>query len=62
MTIKQIEEDRDKELLEIQDKNENNKNQVHDMALKSKAELQLIKNKMKDIDEEKEGLKRNIVD
>jgi len=32
------------------------------MALKSKAELQLIKNKMKDIDEEKEGLKRNIVD
>jgi len=32
------------------------------MALKSKAELQLIKNKMKDIWDDMEGLKRNIVD
>ena len=39
MTITQIEEDRDKELKEIHDKNEENKGQVHDMALKSKAEL-----------------------
>ena len=46
MTIGQIEEDRDKELREIRDKNEENKNQVQDMALKSKAELQLIKSKM----------------
>jgi len=62
MTIQQIEEDRDKELKEIFDKNEDNKSQVHDMALKSKAELQLIKNKMKDIYDEMEGLKRQIVD
>ena len=32
------------------------------MALKSKAELQLIKNKMKDIQDEKAGLTRNISD
>ncbi len=32
------------------------------MALKSKAELQLIKNKMKDIQDEKAGLERNILD
>ena len=32
------------------------------MALKSKAELQLIKNKMKDIFDEQEGLRRNIID
>ena len=62
MTIAQIEEDRDQELRAISDKNEENKNQVHDMALKSKAELQLIKNKMKDIWDDMEGLKRNIVD
>lgn len=62
MTISQIEEDRDQELRAIQDKNEENKSQVHDMALKSKAELQLIKNKMKDIWDDMEGLKRNIVD
>ena len=62
MTIDQIEEDRDKELKEIHDKNEENKGQVHDMALKSKAELQLIKNKMNDIKAEMEGLQRNIND
>ena len=32
------------------------------MALKSKAELQLIKNKMKDIHDEQDSLKRNIMD
>ena len=32
------------------------------MALKSKAELQLIKNKMKDIWDDMAGLKRNILD
>lgn len=32
------------------------------MALKSKAELQLIKNKMKDIWDDMAGLRRNIVD
>ena len=62
MTITQIEEDRDKELKEIHDKNEENKGQVHDMALKSKAELQLIKNKMNDIKADMEGLERNIND
>ena len=62
MTIEQIEQDRDAELKAIRDKNEENKSQVQDMALKSKAELQLIKNKMKDIADEMEGLKRNIHD
>ena len=62
MTIEQIEQDRDQELKAIYDKNEDNKSQVHDMALKSKAELQLIKNKMKDIWDDMAGLRRNIVD
>ena len=62
MTISQIEQDRDKELKEIHDKNEENKGQVHDMALQSKAELQLIKNKMNDIKADMEGLQRNIKD
>ena len=62
MTIEQIEEDRDNELTEIQKKNEDNKSQVHDMALKSKAELQLIKNKMKDIEDDKKALERQLLD
>jgi len=62
MTIAQIEEDRDAELKAIQEKNEENKTQVHDMALKSKAELQLIKNKKKEIEDEMEGLKRTSAD
>ena len=62
MTIEQIEEDRDNELTEIQKKNEDNKSQVHDMALKSKAELQLIKNKMKDIEDDKKTLERQLLD
>ena len=62
MTIEQIEEDRDNELREVQKKNEDNKSQVHDMALKSKAELQLIKNKMKDIEDDKKTLERQLTD
>ena len=62
MTIEQIEEDRDNELREVQRKNEDNKSQVHDMALKSKAELQLIKNKMKDIEDDKKTLERQLMD
>ena len=62
MTIEQIEQDRDQELKAIAEKNNDNKSQVHDMALKSKAELQLIKNKMKDIHDEMEGLRWNIMD
>ena len=62
MTIDQILKDRDAEIEAIQSKNTSNKQQVHDMALKSKAELQLIKNKMKDIWDDMEGLKRNIAD
>ena len=62
MTIDQIVEDRDNELKEIQKKNEDNKSQVHDMALKSKAELQLIKNKMKDIEDDKKALERQLTD
>ena len=62
MTIDQILADRNAEIEAIQSKNTSNKQQVHDMALKSKAELQLIKNKMKDIWDDMEGLKRNIAD
>lgn len=62
MTIEQIEEDRDKELKEIRLKNDENKNQVQDMALKSKAELQLIKSKMQDIETESNALRRTIAD
>lgn len=61
-TIEQIEEDRDKEIDEIRLKNDENKNQVQDMALKSKAELQLIKSKMQDIATDMDGLVRNIAD
>ena len=39
MTIEQIQQDRDNELEEIKQKNDENKSQVQDMALKSKAEL-----------------------
>jgi len=35
---------------------------VHDMALKSKAELQLIRNKMKDIWDDMDSLNRASVD
>jgi len=50
--LKQIHEDTDFEIKDIRSKNDSNKQQVNDMSLKSKAELQLTQNKLSDIDNE----------
>lgn len=47
---------------DITRKNDNNKSQVNDMSLKSKAELQLTRNKLNDIDNEIEQAHRSIQD
>ena len=59
MSIDQIELDRDDELDAIKAKNLENVTQVKDMALKSKAEYQLMQNRLADIkvDNEKEDNK-----
>ena len=61
-TIKQIIADRNQEIEAIKQKNTENEDQVADMGIKSNAELTIIQNKMKDIYEDMEGLKRNIAD
>ena len=61
-TIKQIVADRNQEIEAIRSKNTENEDQVADMGIKSNAELTIIQNKMKDIYEDMEGLKRNIAD
>lgn len=48
--IRQITEDTKFEIEDIDNKNKNNKTQVGDMSLKSKAELQLTQNKLQDIE------------
>jgi len=50
--LKQISEDTDFEITDIKKKNDSNKQQVNDMSLKSKAELQLTQNKLSDIENE----------
>lgn len=59
MSIDQIEKDREDELNAIRGKNLENVTQVKDMALKSKAEYQLMTNRLDDIktDNEKEETK-----
>ena len=47
--LKQIHDDTDFEIKDIRSKNDSNKQQVNDMSLKSKAELQLTSNKLTDI-------------
>ena len=54
MSIKQIEQDREDELNAIKGKNLENVTQVKDMALKSKAEYQLMQNRLSDIKVENE--------
>lgn len=54
----QIKEDTNFEINDITKKNDNNKSQVNDMSLKSKAELQLTQNKLGDIENEIEQLNR----
>ena len=46
LSVKQIEQDRTEELQDITDKNAQNVHQVRDMALKSKAEYQLMQNRL----------------
>jgi hypothetical protein len=58
--LQQIKEDTEFEVLDITRKNDNNKSQVNDMSLKSKAELQLTRNKLNDIDNEIEQAHRSI--
>ncbi len=58
-TIKQIKSDADFEIEEINRKNMQNQAQVQDMSLKSKAELQLTKNKHLDLESDIEKLKRD---
>lgn len=61
-TIRQILDDKKDEIKQIERKNQENEGQVADMGIKSNAELTIIQNKMKDIYEEMETLKRNIAD
>jgi chromosome segregation ATPase len=44
--LKQINTDAKYEIDDIESKNKQNQNQVNDMSLKSKAELQLTRNKL----------------
>lgn len=60
--IKQINDDADYEIEEIKKKNVANQTQVQDMSLKSKAELQLTRNKHLDLESDIEKLKRDIQD
>jgi uncharacterized protein (DUF3084 family) len=60
--IKQIEDDASFEIKDINDKNYQNQTQVQDMSLKSKAELQLTRNKLADLDSDIGKLLRDIQD
>lgn len=55
-------DDADFEIEEINKKNVQNQTQVQDMSLKSKAELQLTRNKHLDLESDIEKLKRDIQD
>ena len=61
-TMKQINDDAEKEILDIKSKNEKSLKQVNDMELRSKAELQLTKNKLTDTDSEIREKERQIQD
>lgn len=60
--LKQIAEDAKKEKDQIEDKNSKDIQRITDYCLKSKADLQLNKNKNKDLGNEIEQLKRDIQD
>mmetsp|Transcript_20483 Transcript_20483/g.19453 ORF Transcript_20483/g.19453 Transcript_20483/m.19453 type:complete len:107 (+) Transcript_20483:2499-2819(+) len=60
--INQIQQDAEFEIKDIDDKNKQNQTQVQDMSLKSKAELQLTKNKLADLDSDIGKLGRDIQD
>jgi hypothetical protein len=56
--LKQISEDTKLEIEDIAQRNESNKTQVQDMSLKSKAELQITHNRIWDLEQDIESLKR----
>ena len=58
--IRQINEDAKFEIQDIDDKNSQNQRQVNEMSLKSKAELQLTRNKLQDLESDIEKHKRDI--
>jgi DNA repair exonuclease SbcCD ATPase subunit len=58
-TLEQIRADAKFEIDEINKKNMQNQTQVQDMSLKSKAELQLTKNKHQDLESDIDKLKRD---
>lgn len=58
--IKQIKDDAAFEKEDITSKNENSKTSVQEISLKSKAELQLFKNKVADLELEHDKLKREV--
>jgi hypothetical protein len=55
-------QDAEEEKKDIEAKNTKNLNQVHEMSLKSKAELQLYNNKLTDLGYDIESLKRQLFD
>lgn len=61
-TMKSILEDADTEIQEIESKNQKSLQQVNEMGLRSKADLQLTKNKLTDTDTEIDKLERQIQD
>ena len=62
MTMDQIKEDADQEVKEIEKKNETSLKQVQDMSLRSKADLQITKNKLAEVQNDIKTLSRFIAD
>ena len=61
-TMNQIDQDAKDEIIEIEDKNNTALVQVQDMSLRSKADLQITKNKLSDVKQEVKTLDRQISD
>ena len=60
--MKQITQDAEDEIREIEKKNQTSLNQVTDMSLRSKADLQITKNKLLDVQQDIKQLNRLIMD
>jgi len=61
-TMRQINDDAQKEIEAIEKKNQTSLTQVHDMGMRSKAELQSTKNRLTDTASEIDKLERQISD
>jgi hypothetical protein len=61
-TMKQIKEDADIESEELEKKYQNNLSSISDQSLKSKADLQITRNKLVEIEQEIDNLNRSIQD